>query len=169
VIAAMSPGSATGSTRAVLGRRRQREACAREQPNRDQSIDMQLREMGGRVTYPEQLQEDTGPILLINQFNVAPEDAGGACAPMACVTAALQSPPCATNSVYPRRCISTTHARAIRTGSQPVVVGLAENPWPGSDGITRWNPSASLPPCDVGSVSGSMIFSCSMIEPANRA
>jgi hypothetical protein len=108
VIAAMSPGSATGATRAVLGRRRQREACAREQPNRDQSIDMQLREMGGRVTYPEQLQEDTGPILLINQFNVAPEDAGGACAPMACVTAALQSPPCATNSVYPRRCISTT-------------------------------------------------------------
>ena len=85
--------------------------------------------------------------------------------PMVCVTAAPQSPPCATNSVYPRRCISTTQARAVRTGSQPVVVGLAENPWPGSEGITTWNASVSRPPCDVGSVSGSMIFSCSMIEP----
>ena len=53
----------------------------------------------------------------------------------------------------------------MRTGSQPVAVGLAENPWPGSEGITRWNASASLPPCAVGSVSGPMIFSCSMIEP----
>ena len=26
----------------------------------------------------------------------------------------------------------------MRTGSQPVEVGLAEKPWPGSDGITRW-------------------------------
>ena len=46
-----------------------------------------------------------------------------------------------------------------------MTVGLPENPWPGSDGITRWKASASLPPCDVGSVSGPMIFSCSMIEP----
>ena len=36
---------------------------------------MQLREMDERVTYPQQLQQDTGPIVLINQFNVAPEDA----------------------------------------------------------------------------------------------
>ena len=53
----------------------------------------------------------------------------------------------------------------MRIGSQPVAVGLAENPWPGSEGITTWNASASLPPCAVGSVSGSMIFSCSTIEP----
>jgi heme-degrading monooxygenase HmoA len=38
---------------------------------------MQLRNMDERVTYPQQLQEDTGPIVLINQFNVAPEDADG--------------------------------------------------------------------------------------------
>jgi hypothetical protein len=46
-----------------------------------------------------------------------------------------------------------------------VAVGLAENPWPGSEGTTRWKASAALPPCAVGLVSGSMIFSCSMIEP----
>jgi heme-degrading monooxygenase HmoA len=37
---------------------------------------MELREMDARVTYAQQLQEDTGPIVLINQFDVAPEDAG---------------------------------------------------------------------------------------------
>jgi heme-degrading monooxygenase HmoA len=36
---------------------------------------MQLREMDERVTYMQQLQEDAGPIVLINQFNVAPEEA----------------------------------------------------------------------------------------------
>jgi heme-degrading monooxygenase HmoA len=36
---------------------------------------MQLRQMDERVIYAQQLQEDTGPIVLINQFNVAPEDA----------------------------------------------------------------------------------------------
>ena len=55
----------------------------------------------------------------------------------------------------------------MRTGSQPVLVGLAEKPWPGSEGITRWNASDALAPCAVGSVSGSMIFSCSMIEPGH--
>jgi heme-degrading monooxygenase HmoA len=35
---------------------------------------MKLREMDEHVTYRQQLQEDTGPIVLINQFNVAPED-----------------------------------------------------------------------------------------------
>ena len=48
-----------------------------------------------------------------------------------------------------------------------MAVGLAENPWPGSEGITRWNASAALAPCAVGLVSGSMIFSCSMIEPGH--
>jgi heme-degrading monooxygenase HmoA len=37
---------------------------------------MQLREMDARVTYAQQLQQDSGSIVLINQFNVAPEDAG---------------------------------------------------------------------------------------------
>ncbi len=41
---------------------------------------------------------------------------------------APQSPPCATNRLYPRRFISMTQARAIRAGSQPGVVGLAEKP-----------------------------------------
>jgi heme-degrading monooxygenase HmoA len=36
---------------------------------------MQLREMDERIIYAKQLQEDTGPIVLINQFTVAPEDA----------------------------------------------------------------------------------------------
>jgi heme-degrading monooxygenase HmoA len=36
---------------------------------------MPLREMNDHVRYLQQLQEDTGPVVLINQFNVAPEDA----------------------------------------------------------------------------------------------
>jgi hypothetical protein len=40
-----------------------------------EGIDMQLREMDEQVTYMQQLQEDTGPIVLVNVFNVAPEDA----------------------------------------------------------------------------------------------
>ena len=48
-----------------------------------------------------------------------------------------------------------------------MVVGLAEKPWPGSDGITRWKASAALAPCAVGFVSGSMILSCSTIEPGH--
>jgi heme-degrading monooxygenase HmoA len=35
---------------------------------------MQRREMDEHVTYLEQLQADGGPVVLINQFNVAPED-----------------------------------------------------------------------------------------------
>jgi heme-degrading monooxygenase HmoA len=35
---------------------------------------MQLREMDEQVTYMQQLQEDAGPIVLVNVFNVAPED-----------------------------------------------------------------------------------------------
>ena len=96
-----------------------------------------------------------------------PANSGAAWMPIVWVTAAPQSPPWATNRVYPRRFISTTHARAVRTGSQPVAVGLAENPCPGSEGITRWNASCALAPCAVGLVSGSMIFSCSMIEPGH--
>jgi heme-degrading monooxygenase HmoA len=36
---------------------------------------MKLREMDERTTYLEQLQEDDGPVVLINQFAVPPEDA----------------------------------------------------------------------------------------------
>ena len=36
---------------------------------------MPLREMDDHVTYLQQLKEDNGPVVLINQFNVAPEDA----------------------------------------------------------------------------------------------
>jgi len=34
-----------------------------------------LRELDERVTYKQQLQEDVGPIVLINEFHVAPQDA----------------------------------------------------------------------------------------------
>ena len=37
---------------------------------------MPLREMDDRVTYVQQLQEDDGPVVLINPFNVAPGDTG---------------------------------------------------------------------------------------------
>jgi quinol monooxygenase YgiN len=36
---------------------------------------MKLREMDSHVTYVQQLQEDDGQVVLINEFNVAPEDA----------------------------------------------------------------------------------------------
>jgi heme-degrading monooxygenase HmoA len=36
---------------------------------------MQRREMDDQVTYLQQLQEDGGPVVLINQFNVAAGDA----------------------------------------------------------------------------------------------
>jgi hypothetical protein len=35
------------------------------------------------------------------------------------------------------------------------------------EGITTWKASDALAPCAAGSVSGSMIFSCSMIEPGH--
>jgi heme-degrading monooxygenase HmoA len=35
---------------------------------------MKLREMDDHVTYAQQLQEDDGPVVLINQFNLAPGD-----------------------------------------------------------------------------------------------
>jgi heme-degrading monooxygenase HmoA len=35
---------------------------------------MELREMDERTTYMQQLQADGGPVVLMNQFNVAPED-----------------------------------------------------------------------------------------------
>jgi heme-degrading monooxygenase HmoA len=35
---------------------------------------MRLREMDERTTYAEQLQADGGPVVLINQFTVEPED-----------------------------------------------------------------------------------------------
>ena len=76
---------------------------------------------------------------------------------------------CATNRSQPRCFISTTDARAI-WGQDPTVAGRAwpRNPWPGSDGTTKMNASDALAPCAVGLVSGSMIFSCSMIEPGYR-
>ncbi len=40
----------------------------------------------------------------------------------------------------------TAHAAAMRSTLQPVYVGLAEKPKPGSDGQTTWNASAALPP-----------------------
>lgn len=36
--------------------------------------DMKLREMDERITYMQQLQDDAGPVVLVNQFNVEPDD-----------------------------------------------------------------------------------------------
>jgi heme-degrading monooxygenase HmoA len=36
---------------------------------------MELRDVDAHTTYAQQLRQDTGTIVLINQFNVAPEDA----------------------------------------------------------------------------------------------
>jgi len=36
---------------------------------------MKLREMDDQVTYARQLQHDDGPVVLINQFTLAPDDA----------------------------------------------------------------------------------------------
>jgi heme-degrading monooxygenase HmoA len=36
---------------------------------------MELRELDEHTTYRQQLEQDGGPIVLVNQFNVAPEDA----------------------------------------------------------------------------------------------
>ena len=36
---------------------------------------MRLREMDERTSYMQQLGEDDGPVVLMNEFNVAPEDA----------------------------------------------------------------------------------------------
>jgi hypothetical protein len=96
-----------------------------------------------------------------------PINPGGVCRAICSVNAFPQSPPCATYRVYPRRCMSTAQARAMRIGSQSVVVGLPEKPYPGSDGITTSKASEALPPWAVGFVSGSMIFNCSMIEPGH--
>src|SRR5688572_20405399 len=70
-------------------------------------------------------------------------NSGGACAPIRSVMRAPQSPPCATYFLYPRRFISTFQARAIRSGPQPVVVGLLEKPYPGIEGITTSKASAA--------------------------
>jgi heme-degrading monooxygenase HmoA len=37
-------------------------------------VAVQLKELDERVMFREQLQQDTGPVVLINVFNVAPED-----------------------------------------------------------------------------------------------
>ena len=37
---------------------------------------MRLREMDDHVTYVQQLQEEAGPVILFNQFNLAPGDTG---------------------------------------------------------------------------------------------
>jgi len=53
-----------------------------------------------------------------------------------------------------RRFMSTTQARAMWAGSQPVVVGCLKTV-AGNDGITKSKASDALAPCAVGLVSGS--------------
>jgi hypothetical protein len=40
-----------------------------------EGLEMQFREMDERVTYMHQLQQEGGPIVLVNVFSVEPEDA----------------------------------------------------------------------------------------------
>src|SRR5262247_1478163 len=49
-----------------------------DRPNRPEGEAriMKLREMDDQVTYAQQLQDDGGPVGLINQFTLAPADAG---------------------------------------------------------------------------------------------
>ena len=54
------------------------------------------------------------------------------------------------------------HVRSKHEDALPLIVNHG---WPGIDGITIWKASAALAPWAVGSVSGPMIFSCSMTEP----
>src|SRR5207247_4433192 len=61
-------------------------------------------------------------------FRWMPSTSEGARTAICSVTGSPQSPPEATNRVYPRRFISTVQARAMRTGSQPSSVGFPEKP-----------------------------------------
>ena len=47
----------------------------------------------------------------------------------------------------------------MRSTPQPVAVGLAEKPNPGSDGQITWNASAASPPWAVGLLSGFCLMS----------
>src|SRR6185503_4728462 len=62
--------------------------------------------------------------MTLGRFVWNPMNSGCPCVAITSLMIAPQSPPCATYRVYPRRFISTAQARAIRAGSQPVVVGL---------------------------------------------
>jgi hypothetical protein len=55
----------------------------------------------------------------------------------------------------------------MRSTPQPVVVGLPENPNPGSVGQITWKASLAWPPCRVGSVSGSITLWNSTIDPGH--
>ena len=49
----------------------------------------------------------------------------------------------------------------------PASCGLAENPKPGSTGMTRWNAWPAAAPCAAGSVSGPMTLRNSSTEPGH--
>ncbi len=57
-----------------------------------------------------------------------PSSSAGAFEPITSVTCAPQSPPWATNRVYPSRLMSVIQASAMWYGSHPVAVGFAEKP-----------------------------------------
>lgn len=52
----------------------------------------------------------------------------GARAPISALTAAPQSPPCATHRSYPSRLMSVAQASAMRSIPHPGEVGLSEKP-----------------------------------------
>ncbi len=57
-----------------------------------------------------------------------PLHSDGASCPIAIVTAAPQSPPCAIQRRYSNLCINSVQACAIRSTPHPVAPGLAEKP-----------------------------------------
>jgi hypothetical protein len=77
------------------------------------------------------------------------------------VTLPPQSPPTAKKRWYPKRCIKSAHASAVRSTVHPELRGLSLNPKPGREGATTWNAGASG---DRGLVSSSMTASGSMTE-----
>src|SRR5439155_160426 len=63
-----------------------------------------------------------------------PATRSGSASPIDAVTIAPQSPPCAPYRSYPRRAMSSVHARAIRSMFQPVPAGLSPKPYQGREG-----------------------------------
>jgi heme-degrading monooxygenase HmoA len=72
-LAAGLPHSELATTARVLRELSER-LDANAQNNGRRGDTMQLREIDERVTYSQQLQEGDGPVVLINQFNLAPAD-----------------------------------------------------------------------------------------------
>ena len=113
---------------------------------------------------PRRRRRGTAPGMLVWM----PSSSGGACTPIRSTTSAPQSPPCgdvarvaeALHQLGP----GARDALGVPAGRRSACRRTRSPASTGSPGGTR--PTRS-PPCAVGLVSGSMIFSCSMTEPGH--